>query len=98
MEKKSKQQQEEWYKRKRGFEQEVLAHLKAHGPQPYDGLYVMCYAVRNAEIQTVLYELNLWSLIEIGKDSFRTVSITAASLARLDEDQKPPKLKLKLLP
>jgi hypothetical protein len=68
-------------------------NLKAHGPQPYDALYVMFYAYRNAEIQTILYDLNLWNLIEIGKDASRTGSITRAGLAQLEEDENPPKLK-----
>lgn len=72
------------------FEQEILAHLHAHGPQPYDALYILLYALRTVQRQIILYELHLWNLIEIAKDTPRTVSITAAGLARLAELNPPP--------
>ena len=93
MEKKTIQQVEEAYRSRRRFEQIVLMYLKMHGPQPYDGLYALFDPYRTDEIRTILYELNLWESIETGKDASRTVSITPAGLKRLDEDQKPQKLK-----
>jgi hypothetical protein len=89
MEKKSKRQLEELYKRKHRFEQDILAHLKTHGPQPYDSLYVMFDIRRNAEIEIITHELNHWKLIEIGKDSSKTVSLSPAGLARLEELNHP---------
>jgi hypothetical protein len=84
------QQVEEAHRSRRRFEQIVLMYLKMHGSQPYDVLYALFDPYRTDEIRTILYELNLWELIEIGKDASRTVSIPPSGLKRLDEDQKPP--------
>ncbi len=66
------------------FEQEVLAYLKEHGPQPYNGLYVLFDRHRTTEIQSVSHGLNQGKLIQIGKDSYQMVSLTANGLKRLE--------------
>jgi hypothetical protein len=75
--------EEEHTKRHNKFEREALAYLKEHGPQPYDGFYVLFDRHRTAEIKSVLHEFRQGKLIEIGKDSHQMVSITASGLKRL---------------
>jgi hypothetical protein len=77
--------EEELTKRHNRFEQEALAYLKEHGPQPYDGFYVLFDRHRTAEIKSVLDEFRQGKLIEIGKDSHQMDSITAFGLTRLEE-------------
>jgi hypothetical protein len=60
-----------------------LAYLKEHGPQPYGVLSGHFDPNRTAEIQAVLRELIQWKFIDKGTDSYMTVSITAAGIARL---------------
>src|ERR1700704_2657769 len=89
-EKKRIKQVEEAYRSRRRFEQIVLMYLKMHGPQPYDGLYALFDPYRTDEIRTILYELNLWELIEMDRDGSRGVPTTPLGLKRFDKDQNPP--------
>jgi len=77
--------EEELTKRHNKFEREALVYLKEHGPQPYDGFYVLFDRHRTAEIKSILHEFRQGKLIEIGKDSHQMVSITASGLKRLEE-------------
>ena len=72
-------------RKRRKFEQEVLAYLKEHGPQPYNGLYILFDRHRTAEIQSVSHGLNQGKLIQIGQDSYQMVSLTASGLKRLTQ-------------
>ena len=72
-------------KRHNKFEREALAYLKEHGPQPYNGFFIVFDHHRAAEIKTVLDEFRHGKLIEIGKDSSQMVSLTASGLKRLEE-------------
>ena len=75
---------EEKPRKRHKFEQEVLAYLKEHGPQPYNGLYVLIDRHRTAEIQSVSHGLKQGKLIQIGMDSVQMVSLTASGLKRLE--------------
>ena len=77
--------EEEHTKRHYKFERETLAYLKEHGPQPYNGLYVLFDRHRTAEIQSVSHGLKQGKLIQIGQDSYQMVSLTASGLERLEE-------------
>jgi hypothetical protein len=72
-------------KRHNKFEQEALAYVKEHGPQPYNGFFILFDHHRTAEITAILHELRQGKLLEIGKDSYEMVSITASGLKRLEE-------------
>jgi hypothetical protein len=85
LEKNDRQTLEEKLRKRHKFEQVVLAYLKEHGPQPYNGLYILFDRHRNAEIQSVSHGLNQGKLIQIGKDSYQMVSLTASGLKRLEE-------------
>ena len=76
---------EEKPRKRHKFEQEVLAYLKEHGPQPYNGLYILFDRHRTAEIQSVSHGLKQGKLIQIGQDSYQMVSLTASGLERLEE-------------
>jgi len=76
---------EEKPRKRHKFEQEVLAYLKEHGPQPYNGLYILFDRHRTTEIQSVAHGLKQGKLIQIGKDSYQTVSLTSSGLERLEE-------------
>ena len=91
------QKLEEEYRRKRQSENEVLTHLKDRGPQSYNPLYVWFDPHRTANIQTILYDLTMWDLITIEKDTHRTVTITDQGLARLGEDARQRKTGKSLL-
>jgi hypothetical protein len=67
---------------------QVLEHLKEHGPTHYDALYVLFARNGTALIQAILQELKQWKHIEISKDMYEEVSITASGLKRLEP---PPK-------
>ena len=67
----------------RELQRAVLVHLKEHGPQPYDVLYVRFDPSRTPEMEAVLHELIQWKFIDRAKDSDMTVSITASGIARL---------------
>lgn len=71
-------------KRLNKFEREALAYVKEHGPQPYDGFFILFDHHRTAEIKVVLHELRLRKHLEIGKDSSQMVSITASGLNQLE--------------
>jgi hypothetical protein len=77
--------EEEQTQRHNKFEREALAYLKDHGPQPYNGFFILFDHHRAAEIKTVLDEFRHGKLIEIGKDSSQMVSITASGRKRLEE-------------
>ena len=77
--------EEEHTKRHNKFEREALGYLKEHGPQPYDGFFILFDRHRTAEIKSVLHEFRQGKLIEIGKDSHEMVSITTSGLNRLEE-------------
>jgi hypothetical protein len=76
---------EEKPRKRHKFEQEVLAYLKEHGPQPYNGLYVLFDRHSTAEIQSISHGLKQGKLIQIGEDSYQMVSLTASGLKRLEE-------------
>lgn len=63
------------------LQRRVLDHLKEHGPQNYDGLYVLFDLDRSANIAPALQDLREWESIEVGKDNI--VTITASGLKRL---------------
>ena len=77
------QKPDQTFSRSRELQREVLAYLKEHGPQPYDVLSGHFDPNRTPEIQAVLRELIQWKFIDKGTDSYMTVSITAAGIARL---------------
>ena len=77
--------EEEHTKRHYKFERETLAYLKEHGPQPYNGLYILFDRHRTVEIQSVSHGLKQGKLIQIGQDSYQMVSLTASGLERLEE-------------
>jgi hypothetical protein len=80
----ARQTREEKPRKRHKFEQEVLAYLKEHGPQPYNGLFVLFDRHRTAEIQFVSHGLTQGKLIQIGQDSVQMVSLTASGLKRLE--------------
>jgi hypothetical protein len=77
--------EEEQTKRHNKFEREALAYLKDHGPQPYNGFFILFDHHRAAEIKAVLDEFRQEKLIAIDKDSHQMVSITTSGLKRLEE-------------
>jgi hypothetical protein len=76
----SKHEQE--YQRKRGFQREVLEHLKWHSPKKWDTLHIHFAISLAANIQPVLHALKDARYIEVSKD--KIVRITASGLKRLD--------------
>ena len=72
-------------KQKWMLQQEVLAHLKEHGPRKWEMLYVHFDQKRTSDVAPALQDLQAWEYIEVGKDNNRMVTITASGLKRLEE-------------
>ncbi len=81
MTKSGKQKQREASQRKEDFINRVLTHLRDHGPQDYNILFVHFDTRRTAEVGPVLQEILNWELANKNEKGY--LQITNAGLTRL---------------